>query len=297
MLLIHKARAIRSLSVKYLIFLGGTLTLGSTCLATETNGLHVKDESADSLLRLKPRVSVNMGVKTWGTAWSSWVTAPKATGVALGAARYQTVQAVGSAPQWSVIPFANLRVNDFFVSTSTMTTTNYSLRDAATPAGFDFPASRREFDVNAGYYILRGLSVYTGLKELRQSYGPDTFKWRGLLVGLNGSTPLSKGWALYGNMAIGTMKAYFPDSQADITGKTTFPTTYRLGEFGLAYIPPWIGKYSTPVLLTIGYRAQYASTQNYMLAVTDTAGNSVPNTSTSLNDTTQGLVLSVIVNF
>ena len=254
-------------------------------------------DEAGTLLNKRPRVSLNAGVKVWGTAWSSWVTGPKATGVALGSLRYQTVQAVGSSAQWSVIPFANLRVNDFFVSTSAMAPTHYTLRDAATPGGFNFPASRREFDVNAGYYVLPGLAVYGGFKELRQSYGPDTFKWRGFLLGLNGSAPLSKGWAFYGNMAIGHMRAYFPSSQADITGRTQLPTTYHLGEFGLAYIPPWIDKYSTPALLTIGYRAQQASTQGYALAVTDTSGASVTNTSTTLNDTTQGWVVSLVVNF
>jgi hypothetical protein len=274
------------------------VALGSSAAAEAPLTVAIGGGSQGLLLSTpSARVSVNVGLKTWSTAWSSWVSSPKGTGVALGALRYQTVQAVSSAPQRSVIPFVNLRVDDFFLSTSAMAPTRYSLRDSATPGGFDFPAARREFDINAGYYLLRGLSVYGGVKELRQTYGPDTFKWRGVLLGLNGSAPLSKGWAMYGNMAIGVMRARFPDSQVDVTGRQTFPTSYQLGEFGLAYIPPWLDPYSSPVLLTIGYRAQQARTRGYTLAVTDSADRSIPNTSTSLNDTTQGLVLSVIVNF
>jgi hypothetical protein len=296
MLFLYRQDIAEQKFVKFALSLGCLLVCGASHAQLTISTGKAKEEVEESV-KLKSRVSVNAGVKMWSTAWSSWVTAPKGTGVALGASRYQTVQAVGSSPQWSSIPFVNLRVNDFFISSSAMAPTKYNLRDAATPGGFDFPASRKEFDINTGYYVLRGLAVYAGRKELQQTYGPDTFRWHGILLGLNGSAPLSKGWAMYGNMAIGNMKATFPGSQADIEGHTSFRTTYRLGEFGLAYIPPWIGKFSTPVLLTIGYRAQYASTQDYMLAVTDIAGNSRPNTSTSLNDTTQGLVCSVIVNF
>jgi len=188
-------------------------------------------------------------------------------------------------------------VKDFFASVSAMSRTNYTLRDTATPGGFDVAASRKEVDFNAGYYVLSGLALTAGVKQLTQTYGSDSYRWEGPIVGFAGSAPIASGVAIYGNVGVGWMKAKFPASQADVSGNTSFNADYRLGEFGLAYASPWTLRWMRTLLVTAGYRAQYVSTKGYGLAVTDTQGVSTFNTSANLKDTTQGLVLSIVASF
>jgi hypothetical protein len=240
---------------------------------------------------------VSVGVKVWPTAWQTWVTSPKGTGVALGTSRFQTVQAVHSSDEVSLIPFLTARFNEYFVSVSAMSRTNYTFHDAATPGGFDVSASRREYDVNGGYYMLPGLAVWLGFKQLTQTYGSDEYRWRGPIVGLIGSAPIAHGLAIYGNAAVGRMAAQFPAAQVDVSGHSSFRADYRLGEFGVGYVPPWSPSFLRSLLVTAGYRAQYVKTKNYALAVTDSAGAAMFNTSANLTDTTQGFVFGIIASF
>ena len=242
-------------------------------------------------------LSFSAGVKLWPNNWDSWVTSRTGTGVALGTLRYQTVQAVGSGTKVSAIPFASARYQDFFGSVSVMTRTRYTLLDTSTPGGFEVSASREEVDVNTGWFVIPGLALTAGYKRLTQVYGPDSYRWRGPIVGVSGSAPLSGGWALYGSAGVGFLKADFPAVQADASGKTRFDAAYRLGEFGLAYgIAP-----DTPLIRsivgTLGYRVQNVATKGYGLAVTDPQGAYTQNSVANLKDTTQGMVLGLNVAF
>ena len=252
--------------------------------------------AADEAPKQAP-LSFSVGVKLWANTWDSWVTSRTGTGVALGTLRYQTVQAVGSETKLSAIPFASLRYKDFFGSVSVMTRTRYSLLDTATPGGFEISASRKEVDVNTGYFVLPGLALTAGFKQLTQVYGPDSYRWRGPIVGVTGSAGLSGGWALYGSAGIGFLKADFPAVQADASGKTKFNADYRLGEFGLAYGTVPEVRFVKSIVGTLGYRLQNVATKGYGLAVTDPQGGFTPNASVSLKDTTQGPVFSLNVSF
>lgn len=237
------------------------------------------------------------GIKLWPAEWDSWVTSPRGTGVALGTSRYQTVQAVGSSSRWSTIPFATVATQDYFASLSAMTRTNYSLQDAGTPGGFEVAASRREFDLNGGYYILPDLAVTLGYKRLVQTYGGDEYKWTGPIAGLSARAPLTSGMALFANASIGRMQAHFPAAQTDIQGNRSFAAQYRLGELGLVYFPTWQTRWPKTLLITFGYRAQHVTTRRYALAVTSDQGVSSFNTHADLKDVTQGFVLGVAGGF
>jgi len=260
--------------------------LASASLAA---GAQVPDEDAG--------FEMSVGAKVWPTSWESWVTSPKGTGVALGTSRFQVVQSVSSSEEVSPIPFAIVHYKGFFGSLSAMSRTRFTLRDAGTPGGFDVSASRREVDAHAGYYLLSGLAVTLGYKQLTQTYGGDEFRWRGPILGLTGSAPIAVGVAIYGNAGAGRMTANFPAAQADFYGRTSFKASYRLGEFGLAYALPWMVWPANALLLTAGYRAQYVKTEGYALAVTDSNGVQSYNTTTSLKDTTQGFVFGVSGSF
>lgn len=248
-------------------------------------------DSADS-----PRPSVS--VRAWTNTWDSWVTSPKGTGVALGTQRYQIVQAVNGGTRTSIIPVVSLRHGNFIESLSVMPRTSYSFQDAGTPGGYVVRASRSELDLNSGYRAGDNITLTAGYKRLTQTYGPDTFVWRGALVGINAHADLGSGWYLYSSAGLGYMKAIVPESQKDARQRTRFNADYRLGEFGVGFNPDIGGSFIKSTVLTIGYRTQTVTTRDYTLGTTDPTGSvTTPNATTSLVDTTQGLAASVVLIF
>jgi len=261
-----------------------------------TSGAAHADAPAEPLAEADPWVA-SLGLKTWTNGWDSWFTSPTGTGVALGTRRYQVVQAAHSNIRTSVIPFASVRKGPVFGSLSLMQKTSYSLQDAGTPGGFDVNASRHEADGSLGWYIVPNLALTLGYKQLTQTYGSDRYRWAGPLVGVNGSATLAPGWALYGTVGLGSMKATFPAAQPDAQGRSSFHAGYRLGEFGVAHGVALDNPFLRSVAVTLGYRVQTVSTTGYALANTSPGGVSTINTRASLVDITQGLALSLSATF
>jgi hypothetical protein len=272
--------------------MSGRLALLALLLVANAHALAQSDEATRSA-----RPTLSAGVKLWANTWDTWVTNRTGTGVALGTQRYQTVQALDSDLKVSPIPFVSFRYSDFFASVSAMTRTHYKLLDTASPGGFEVGASRQEADFNSGYFVLPGLALTLGYKQVKQTYGPDSYRWRGPIVGASGSAGLAGAWSIYGTAALGFMKADFPAVQADSTGKTKFDADYRLGEFGLAYAMAINAKFVRSVVATVGYRFQNVATKDYGLAVTDPQGNFATNATSDLKDTTQGFALGLYVAF
>lgn len=240
---------------------------------------------------------LSVGLKVWTAAWDSWITSPKGTGVALGTSRYQIVQTVSSDAEVAFIPVVSYRRKNLFVSMSAMSRTSYTLQDAAVPKAFAVPASRKELDVNIGYYLLPGLAATVGVKGLEQTYGTDAYRWHGGTIGLNGSAVIAQGLAIYGSGSVGRMRARFPAIQADAHGQRTFNASYAVNEVGLAYALPWRPLTVRYALVFVGHRAQFVKTHKFGLAVTDAHGVSRFNVSTDLSDTTRGYVVGAMVNF
>jgi hypothetical protein len=237
------------------------------------------------------------GLKAWVNTWDTWVTSPLGTAVALGSDRYQIVQQTSSGTEVSVVPSLSVRHGDWFASLSSLARTRYDLTDNATPGSFDVPATRREYDASAGYFFAPGLAVTAGYKELRQSYGPDRFKWRGPIVGFSASGAAGGNWGVYFNAAYGWMRATFPSAQADVEGTTRFRSRYRVAEAGVVYQWPLQGAIVKSVVLSAGYRTQHVTTRNYGLAVTDVNGVARLNAKSDLKDVTQGPVVSLSIGF
>jgi hypothetical protein len=184
--------------------------------------------------------------------------------------------------------------------------TKYSLRDAATPGGFDVASSREEQDLAVAYLLAPGLAASIGYKRLVQAYGPDKYRWQGPTAALSGSARLSGDWWVYGIAGFGVMRAHFPSFDSakaqtaagqDAEGRTSFNADYRIGEFGLTYRVAEPVFFTRSLSWTVGYRAQYVNTRGYSLGVTDPTGNFLPNTDARLKDSTQGWVAGLFAVF
>jgi hypothetical protein len=120
-------------------------------------------------------------------------------------------------------------------------------------------------DVNGGYFVLPGLALTLGYKEIQQDYGAGALKWTGPTAGVAASAPLGSNWAMYGTYGFGFLKLKTPADAADIDGNTSFNATYSVGEVGLAYAFS-VGTILKSMRVTVGYRAQILSTRGYTLA-------------------------------
>jgi hypothetical protein len=238
------------------------------------------------------------GVRLWAARWDSWNVNPIATGVAVGDDRYEVVESRRGNQKLAAVPFASLRYGGFFVSASAMTTTDYTLSEAATPGGFEVQSSRSERDLNLGYVFSTGIGITLGSKQIDQRFGPDKYRWRGPVLGLSASSSLAGSWGMYTSVGLGSLKARFPI--ADIDGRTRFDTAYGVVETGLTYAIPSPTSAVRSLVLTAGYRAQRVATRDYALAVIpSTVSAQAPrrNTSGDLVDTTQGLVIGLQGSF
>lgn len=239
----------------------------------------------------RPTLLFNVGLRLWSAQWDSWNVGPTATGVAVGDDRYEIVESLRGGQKLAAIPLISVRYGPAFLSASAMTTTKYRLHEAATPAGFDVQASRRERDINLGYVFASGVSVSIADKEIRQRFGPDEYKWQGPLLGLGISAAIGSGWGTYSSLGAGQLKGKFPAAFPDADGKTRFDADYRVVEAGFTYAIPAPMPLVKALVLTAGYRAQRMGTKDYRLGVVPSGGVRRPNTGGELVDTTQGFVL------
>lgn len=235
---------------------------------------------------------ISTGMRAWSAQWDSWNVGRLATGVAVGDSRYEVVESRRGNERLAVIPVLSVRRDAMYLSLGGMTKTSYTLNEAATPNSFDVRASRREVDLNMGYSFAPGLAASLGAKEVRQSFGPDEYKWSGPVLGGSASAPLGfGGWGLYGSLGLGRLRGTFPN--LDRTKPTSFNADYRLADLGITYSFLSPARGVRALIVTFGYRAQRVATRNYPLAVTPSGVGAEPqqNAIGTLVDTTQGFVL------
>lgn len=278
--------------------------------ATGPSGTPVADAQAPGNPDTLPlRRDFIFGVKAWNSAWETWITDQRGTGVAVGGSRYQVVQAAHGQSRVSALPFATFRYGYGFLTASLLPKTFYALQDAAAPGGFVVRASRSEADLNLGLFVMDTLSLTAGVKEFRQTYGPESYLWRGPTFGVAGAAPIEVKTnvktnvrvSVYGNFAVGLMRGYFPPPSPDDPAPR-YRADYRLAEFGISLSPArpreWLTQAGISGLsVNIGYRSQFLATKNYKLLVTNPAATPTQNTTTTLNDITRGLTVGIAVLF
>jgi hypothetical protein len=192
-------------------------------------------------------VYLSLGYKvwynTWQTAYNSW---PAGGGGA-------NIMSLTSESVAAPIISASLKISKFLIAGSYMTTPDYKFPDyedvLATGPTFSTPfnvyrttASRKESDVNLGYYISPAIALTIGYKQVKQTYNdldPTTnafnfsswTKYTGPIVGITGGGSIGGGFAFYGNLSYGILKGEFEGDPEK------FDATYSSTELGIAYRP------------------------------------------------------------
>jgi hypothetical protein len=191
-----------------------------------------------------------LGYKTWFNTWQT----PFNTYPPEGGANIMTLTSKAvAAPIFS----SSLKISNFLIAGSFMKTPDYTFPDTTdvlvtgptptttTPSSF-YPsrttASRKENDINVGYYITPAMAVTIGMKNIKQTYnsldtstnallGSSWTKYSGPIVGITGGGALGAGFAFYGNLSYGLLKGEFEGDPKK------FDATYSSTELGIAYRP------------------------------------------------------------
>jgi hypothetical protein len=224
--------------------------------------------SAHAAVAQDPGVSVTVGARAWYTDWTTFSYVTDDAGENIGLTQNS------ANAQLAVIPILSVRYGKFMGSFSGIPSTNFSFNDGTKGA-------REEFDINVGYFVMRGVALTVGYKKVQQSNGSLRYRPSGPVIGVNASAPLHDAWSLYGNLSLGLLDT--PASDA-----IDFDMAYRLTEVGLAYTLD--GK-SRPKhwTFTAGYRIQVMNSKDAIITATDTAQDGL--------DTTQGFSLGVLATF
>ena len=236
-----------------------------------------------------------LGYKTWFNTWQTpFNTYPPEGGANIMSLTSETV----AAPIFS----ASLKFGDFLIAGSFMTTPDYKFPDnedvlvtGPTPTSFPsttgvfYPfktsASRKESDINLGYYVAPAMAITIGMKNVKQTYNDlnadgsifstSWTKYSGPIVGITGGGALGAGFAFYGNLSYGILKGEFEGDPKK------FDATYSSTELGIAYRP------ISFLSFLVGYKYQTIDTK-----ITDPAFNG----QVAL-DVTKGFILGANLTF
>ena len=202
-----------------------------------------------------------------------------------------------SGTELTYIPIFSARYKNLFVSASHLAATSYSTLSDVIPGDVNF--DRNETDVNVGYYVLPGLALSVGYKEVKVGgLQQGNVKFSGPTVGVSGYGSMGKGFGLYGNFAYGKLDLSptepLPDAKRN---------TYTAVEVGIAYSFDLgeSARFIKSVSVTLGYRQQHIEgDKSVTLAkVADLAAGPVVvgTTNTRFENTSRGPVLGLVVSF
>lgn len=229
------------------------LSVTANLLANQASALGVDDD-----------FHISVGVKTWISDWDSWYR----TNVFYGSGSIQFSEPVDSNTRPAFIPNLSLTYKSFLLSGSYLASQDYSLAGSRD----NFTASRSEYDAALGYYVIDGLAVTAGYKQISQDYGGGAFKWRGPTIGFLPSANLKGNWGVYGVASYGLFKLNVPQALSDAANATSFNASYGLVEAGLSY-GVFFPQIIEALRITVGYRAQILTTKGYKLKSADALGN------------------------
>ena len=134
-------------------------------------------------------LSVSVGAKVWRTQWTtfSYDTVP---------GRGDVVTQEPAGDKTVLLPTVSLRWHDWVGALSAFRSTDYRFIDGGGAGN-----TRKELDLNVGYFVTPGLALTLGHKKTSQQENPGTRKYEvaGLVAGLSGTAPLSPTLGLYGS--------------------------------------------------------------------------------------------------
>ncbi len=237
-------------------------------------------------------LSLSVGLKGWESSWTTW--RPATVFYSSGATTI--TQPLNSDTRFVLTPQASVRYGSLLLSASYLSPETYSLSgniDSQLSPPVNVSGRRSELDINGGYYVLPGLALTLGYKQIRQDYGAGELVWSGPTIGLAGAAPLGSGnWALYGTYGFGLFKLKLPVGSPDFAAnQNSFSADYSVGELGLSYSVS-LGHVLKFIRFTAGYRAQVLSTLDYALA---SSNGTV--TKQTQHDYTQGPTVGIYGSF
>jgi hypothetical protein len=207
--------------------------------------------------------NVSVGLKGWNTQWDTFSYDTNAAGE-------RVVTQSPARDKFVLIPQLSVRYRDFLGSVSMYPSTDHEFIDGST-------GTRKEFDLNLGYYVMPTVALTLGYKKLQQRDTTNIYELAGPVAGVSATAPLGRDFSLYGAFGLGRLKV--TSGSNVIFGDAN----YRLSELGVAYTlaTPSVTKALT---FTAGYRTQVLSTKD---AIEGQDGR----------DLTQGLTLGFVATF
>jgi|HubBroStandDraft_1064217.scaffolds.fasta_scaffold37219_2 hypothetical protein len=234
-------------------------------------------------------LQLTVGAKVWANEWTSWTPVPITGTIDL-------IQSISSDTHFSVIPQASLRYGNWLAAGSYFTDTNYSLGGYVNPSSGQLSSlspSREEIDGNVGYYVLPGLALTVGYKQIQQDFHTanqaQLYKWTGPTLGAASSASLWGPLGMYGTFAYGRLDLHA--SVTDAGGNTRFNADYFLAELGFS-CGMNTGMSRLSISATLGYRVQVVSTREFDVGTGFGGYRPV-----DLHDITQGPAISLLARF
>jgi hypothetical protein len=221
---------------------------------------------APALAATDDSVIVTVGVKDWINEWDSWFR----QNVFFRTGPIQIAEPINSSTRSALIPSLSVKYGDFLVSGSYLARQTYSL----TGSQDSLSASRSEFDATIGYYILPGLALAAGYKQVLQDYGGGAFKWTGPTIAVLPAVLMNSHIGIYGVASYGLFNLKVPEDDADASGRSTFNADYALAEAGLSYALGGTGIVKA-IRITGGFRAQILTTKGYKLSSISATGSPI----------------------
>jgi hypothetical protein len=249
------------------------------------------DEGATPTGKIQPLLEVDSkerewkimyGLKAWANEWSL----PLELGVGDKTQIFEFESDTAITP----IPAFLATYRNFFIGGSYLLDTDYDfpsqqyrtayINDNGERAyiedwDFDVFGSRKEWDVNIGYFITPNIAISLGYKNLERevawtfTYVDDsTYTFKSTyplsvsapIIGISASAPVSDKFNLYGNLAYGWLSGdasynYLFENERETTNLDV-DGNYLLGELGFGYVIPLKQKFASAVTINAGYRFQ-----------------------------------------
>lgn len=231
--------------------------------------------------------TVMLGLKIWPNKWDLPVEL-------FGYDNKTYIHEFESGAELTYIPAVLIRYRNFFIGGSYLSETDYDFVNQnysnwgvednilyITGTTISVSGSRKEWDLNLGYFLLPNLAISIGYKNLdrdldiffiSEGYSSDGSQTDEIIddvfeasyplsayapiVGLSASTPLVNRLNLYGNMAYGLLDG---DAEYNYEGgknELTLDGEYVFAELGLSYTILLKRKSASAVTFNIGYRFQ-----------------------------------------
>jgi hypothetical protein len=182
------------------------------------------------------------GVRVWNVDWTTW-------GYGTNSSNREATTQEPTHTKTLVIPVVGVRWRDFLATLGGFSSTDFTFVDGGGTI------TRKELDLNLGWYVTPGTALTLGYKRTGQR-AQQNYELAGPTVGMSATAPLGGGVSLYGLLGLGRLKP---------TGASTvdLDADYQLTEVGAAYNVP-VGRIVRSITFTAGYRIQVIDSKDVL---------------------------------